>query len=346
MSSTNSTTNKRRFQHLNSYQRGEIQALMRQKVPKTQIANQLGISRSTLYEELKRGTVEQLDSNLKLRLVYFADTGQRAYERNRSFCRKPYKLDKANEFIRFAENEIINKKLSPDAVCGRAKLEGMFDVTVCTKTLYNYISKGLIKVKNIDLLLRVRRNTHKHRCRINRRILGASIEERPEIVNSRTEFGHWEIDTIVGKRNTGEVLLTLDERMTRKRHIIKIDGKNKKSVEHALVSLKKEYGELFPRVFKTVTSDNGSEFCSLQEFLVGINVYFAHPYSAGERGTNEKQNSIVRRFIPKGKNIGEVSAYFVQTIENFINNLPRKMFGYRTPKELFDEQISLLAHIL
>ena len=165
------------------------------------------------------------------------DTGQCAYERNRRVCRKPYKLDKASDFIQYAENAILNEKLSPDAVCGRTKLEGKFDVIVCAKTLYNYISKGLIKVKNIDLLLKVRRNTHKHRCRKNRRILGASIEKRPEIVNSRTKFGHWEIDTIVGKKRAGEVLLTLDERMTRKRRIFKIGSKTQKSIKNALRSL-------------------------------------------------------------------------------------------------------------
>lgn len=346
MSDVDFTTSKRFFQHLTKYQRGEIQALMRQKVPKAQIARQVGISRSTLYEELKRGTVDQLDSNLKIHRIYFADTGQCTYEKNRSFCRKPYKLDKACDFIQYAENAILKEKLSPDAVCGRAKLEEKFDVIVCTKTLYNYISKGIIKVKNIDLLLKVRRNTHKNRCRKNRRVLGTSIEKRPEIVNNRTEFGHWEIDTIVGKRKTGTVLLTLDERMTRKRHIFKIDGKTQKSVENALNLLKVMYGEKFPLVFKTITSDNGSEFGSLSAALAETSVYFAHPYSSGERGTNEKQNSIVRRFIPKGKDIGKVSAYTIQTAENFINNLPRKMFGYRTPRELFDDQISSLSPLL
>ena len=127
---------------------------------------------------------------------------------------------------------------------------------------------------------------------------------------------------MVGKRKAGEVLLTLDERMTRKRHILKINGKTQKAVAEALCLLRMGYGDKFPLVFKTVTSDNGSEFSNLAEALSDVDVYFAHPYSSGERGTNEKQNSIVRRFIPKGKDMGEVSIYAMQKAENFIHQRP------------------------
>ena len=343
MSNTHFITKKRSFQHLTPYQRGKIQALIEQKIPKTQIAKQVGIARSTLYAELKRGTVQQMRSNLTTYSKYFAQTGQLVYEKNRKACRKPYKLAKVSDYVQYLEKAIQKEKLSPDAICGRAKREGNFPAIICTKTVYNYIDLGLIKVKNIDLTLKLRRNTHKHHCRKNRRILGMSIEQRPESVKNRQEFGHWEIDTVVGKREAGEVLLTLDERMTRKRHIIKITGKNKQSVGKALRTLQNSYGEMFQQVFKTVTSDNGSEFSGLTEALTGVDVYFAHPYSSGERGTNEKQNSIVRRFIPKSKDMGKVSDYIVQKAEDFINDLPRKMFDYRTPRELFDEQIALLS---
>ena len=343
MPTLHSTTKKRSFHHLTQYQRGEIQALMEQKVSKAEIARQVGIARSTLYEELDRGTVEQKKSDLTTCRKYFAETGQLVYEARRKACRKPYKLDEAADFVQYLEQSIKEDKLSPDAICGRAKREGTFPVTLCTKTVYNYIEQGLLGVKNIDLLLKVRRNTHKQHSRKNRRILGTSIEERPESVKERKEFGHWEIDTVVGKRTAGEVLLTLDERKTRKRHIIKIEGKTCKAVAKALDALRASYGTMFPLVFRTITSDNGSEFSRLAETLQGVGVYFAHPYSSGERGTNEKQNSIVRRFIPKGRDMGKVSDLTVQKAEDFINNLPRKMFGYRTPKELFDEQLSLLA---
>ena len=154
--------------------------------------------------------------------------------RRREASRKPFKLSTAAPFLKYLEKEVLQNKFFPDSICGRAKLQNMFPVTLCTKTIYNYIDLGLISIKNIDLPLRIRRNPKKHHCRKNRRILGDSIEQRPQIVNVRQEFGHWEIDTIVGKRKAGEVLLALDERMTRCRHVIKISGKTKEGVRKGL----------------------------------------------------------------------------------------------------------------
>ena len=327
MSKKHSTTTRRNFKHLTAYQRGEIQALLKEGLPKMRIAQKVGIARSTLYEELKRGTVEQMNSDLTKRREYFADTGQLIYEEHRKVCRKPYKVDAASDFLRHLEKAVLEDKISPDAVCGRAKRTGEFAVIICTKTVYNYIDLGIIHIKSIDLPLRVRRNNKRHHCRQNRRILGESIEKRPEAVNERQEFGHWEIDTVVGQRTGGEVLLTLDERTTRRRHVIRIPGKTKAGVAAGLDILRQKYGNHFAKVFKSITSDNGSEFSGLTDAFKEGCVYFAHPYSSGERGTNEKQNSLVRRFIPKGKDIATVSDYTLQKTEDWINNLPRKILG-------------------
>lgn len=340
MSQQHSSTKKRSFQHLTPYQRGQIQALIEQRIPKVHIAKQVGIARSTLYEELKRGTVDQMRSDLTYYKRYFADTGQLVYMRRREASRKPFKLSTAAPFLKYLEKEVLQNKFSPDSICGRAKLQNMFPVILCTKTIYNYIDLGLISIKNIDLPLRIRRRPKKHHCRKNQRILGDSIEQRPQVVNDRQEFGHWEIDTIVGKRKAGEVLLSLDERMTRCRHVIKISGKTKEDVRKGLEILRHQYGSLFPKVFRSITSDNGSEFSGLSKLFKEGKVYFAHPYSSGERGTNEKHNSLVRRFIPKGKDISAVPEYVVQKVQDWINRLPRRLLGYHTPEELFKEQIA------
>ena len=190
--------------------------MLHQGTPKTQIAKEIGISRSTLYNELKRGTVEQIDTNLKKYRKYFWDAWQRVYEENRVNSRPPMKLMYAYEFVRYAERQILENKLSPDAICGEAKQTGCFETIVSTKTLYNYIDKRLLKVKNIDLLLKVKRKHGTDRSNQNKGILVTSIEERPAEINDRTTFGHWEIDTIVGKKESSSVLLSLDERLTRK----------------------------------------------------------------------------------------------------------------------------------
>ena len=337
------TTGKRTFQHLTKEKRAQIEILLRQGLPKTQIAEAVGIARSTLYRELDRGTVEQMDSELRVHRIYFGDTGQRVYEENRKNSRPPLKLMKAQKFILYAEQMMLQEKMAPDPLCGRARLEGNFDEIVSAKTLYNYIDQGLLRVKNIDLPLRVRRKRKTYRLRKHRRCYGKSINERPVDVESRETFGHWEIDTVIGSADSSEVLLTLDERMTRKRHIVKLPAKTAKAVEEGLKQLRKEYGKTWPKVFRTITCDNGSEFASLSKLFTDTKIYYAHPYSAWERGTNEKQNSLIRRFFPKGKSFTSVSEETISLVEGWINNLPRKFLHYLSPDEVFHSVLFDLA---
>ena len=339
MSYDYSNTQKRTFKHLTPIQRGKIEALLKQKVSVAAIAIELKVHRSTIYREIKRGTVEQLDSNLKKHTKYFAETGQIVYEKNRINSRPPLKLLNAYDFVSYADNLMLKYLWSPNMVCGRAKLEGIFSKMVCAKTLYNYIDQGLLKTKNIDLANRVSRKTKQIRVRNNRKVLGKSIEMRDI---TREEFGHWEIDTVIGKRGAEPVLLTLDERKTRKRHIIKIASKTSEAVRAGLQQIIASYGDLGPSVFKTITSDNGNEFSALTLDFPTIDVYYCHPYASFERGTNEKHNSLIRRFIPKGRSMNSYSPEAIEHIENWINDLPREIFGFVTAKEKFTQELELL----
>lgn len=337
------TTKRRKFKHLTKEKRAQIEILLKQGIPKVQIAKEIGISRSTLYNELFRGSVEQLDSQLRKYHKYFYDAGQRVYENNRRNSRPPLKLMKAYSFVKYAEEKMLKEKRSPDSICGREKIKREFDESVCTKTLYNYIDQGLLSIKNIDLPLRVRRNVKKEQIRKNIKVYGISIELRPDEVDNREEFGHWEIDTVLGCSGTSSAFLTIDERKSRKRHIIKIESKTAEAVGKGIKQLKSLYGERFNEIFKTVTSDNGSEFTKLSEQLSETKVYYAHPYSAWERGTNEKQNSLIRRFFPKGTNLDKISDEQVVFVENWINNLPRKIFNYSTSNEIFESVLFDIA---
>ena len=164
---------------------------------------------------------------------------------------------------------------------------------------------------------------------------GLSIDERPEAINNRAEFGHWEIDTVIGKQETSAVLLTLDERTTRYRHVIKIASRSAQAVENGIRQLQSIYGERFHTVFRSITSNNGSEFSSLPQLLPDTPVYYAHPYSSYERGLNEKQNSLIRRFFPKGRSLDGVSPDAVQRVQDWINRFPRKAFSYASATDLF-----------
>ena len=250
MSHAHSTTKRRTFKHLNAYQRGQIEAMLRLGVPKVKIAKDLGIARSTLYEEIKRGTVTQKRSDWMYYEQYFAQSGQIRYERNRENSGKPSKFNAAQDFIRYVENAILKDKHSPDAICGRAKRMNLFDVSVCTKTIYNYIAMGLLKVKNIDLRQKVRRRKRKEKKNHDDgRTLGESIDCRDPLVDERSTFGNWELDTIVGKKGTDPVLLAADERKKRKRHLIKIRAKTAEAVAEGIAKLRELYGAQFHRYF-------------------------------------------------------------------------------------------------
>ena len=343
----NDTTKKRSFKHLSSYERGEIYALLKEGRSIRYIAKKLNRSPSTISREIKRGTTTQLRSDLSSYTSYFPETGQAIYEKNRSNCGAKFKVAKAEDFLKYAENKILHEKWSPDAVVGYCKKDPSWNnkTIVCTKTLYNYIDRGLLKVKNIDLPLKLRLKPRKKQNRKNKRIMGKSIDFRPKEVESREVFGHWEIDTLIGKKSNDKVLLTLIERKTRHEIIFLLDAKDNKSVKDALSKLKDMFGDNLSKVFKTITSDNGTEFSDLESALLeyGVEVYYTHPYSSWERATNERHNGLIRRFIPKGKSIKDLSIDTIKRVENWLNNLPRKLLNYKTPKEYFYEELAKIC---
>ena len=303
------------------------------------IAKVLGRSHSTINDEIKRGTAVQkklVNGKPISQESYYAETGRFVYKKHREACKPRFKLLNVEGFIQYAKQKIQVEKWSPDTVVGRAITEELYDSyeRVCAKTLYRYIDEGLMNLINMDLWLKLQRNTKPKRERERKLILGQSIDERSQEINDCLSFGHWEIDTVVGKKTKGEtVVLTLTERLTRYKIIIKITGKNEAAVKEAIESLSK--GNLhFPKLFKSITADNGSEFASLSEALQGLSsVYFAHPYSSWERGTNEKHNGILRRFISKGKSLKDYSNDQIKKITNWMNHLPRKILHYQTPTE-------------
>ena len=168
-----------------------------------------------------------------------------------------------------------------------------------------------------------------------------SIEYRPEEANKREEYGHWEGDLVIGTKTKGAVLFTLTERKTREEIIMKLSDKTAESVAKALDKLERKYRKKFYRKFKTITFDNGPEFKKWERLEKScrrnkkrISVYYAHPYCSGERGSNENNNRLIRRFIPKGKDITPITEEYIQKIEDWINNLPRPMFGFKTALEV------------
>ena len=346
MDYTNNTTESRKNKHLNFEERMIIQIRLKDGFSAYKIAKELGRALNTVVNEIKRGTVPQIKNNKKV-MVYLADAGNAVYQNNRSNCGRKFSRLTCDKFVSYVVDKMKSNKWSVDASVGEALANGKFtrDEAVCTKTIYNYIDLGLLEIKNADLPMKLRINTRPKHIRENKRKLGESIENRPDSVNTRQEFGHWEIDTVIGKKSGNDcVLLTLAERKTRNFIVRRIAAKSSEAVMAEIDALRCEFGDGFNNVFKSITSDNGLEFADLSklEEISGTKVYFTHPYSSSERGTNERHNGLIRRFIPKGTPISSCSDDKLYDIECWCNTLPRKILGYRTPEELFEEHLDII----
>jgi IS30 family transposase len=356
MSYTEFTTIANEKKHLSRDERRIIERKLREGSSKAEIARLLGRDKSTIKREIARGTVRQIKRNPYVSKKpdapefleykeYFADAGQREYDKHRRNCGCKNKIIKCLEMVKFVEEKILSEgKWSPDAAIGYAVTHGLFNEVFTTKTFYNWIDDRLVDVKNIDLLLKTRRKA-KHPRRKRKRVLGRSIEERPAEVEDRQEFGHWEGDGIVGKSQQG-FLITLVERKVGVGLLFNIGDKKDDKIVMVLDKLEKQYGSDFRRIFKTITFDNGGEFASSDEMERHdrTKVYYAHPYSSFERGTNENWNGIVRRFVPKDSSFENLTDDAVERISYYIDTLPRKRFGYKTPLQMWEKEVAgLLA---
>ena len=349
MDHQNHNTQSRKNKHLNFKERMIIELRLNDGFSAYKIAKELQRPINTILNQIRRGTTKQIKQG-KYVEIYLADTGEAIYKANRqNSCRK-FKRIECSSFINYAVDMIKNHSWSPDACVGNALAKGKFqrDQIVCTKTLYNYIDLGLLAVINADLPMKLHRNTKSSQVRKHKKKLGKSITERPSNINNREEFGHWEIDTVVGEKSKYDsVLLTIVERKTRNAIIHKIASKTAEAVTEALNSIRTIYGDKFSDIFKTITSDNGSEFADLSilEAETDTKVYFTHPYSSFEKGTNERHNGLIRRFIPKGKCISDYSSDDIIFIEEWMNTLPRKILNYKTPEELFEMHLDKIYAI-
>ena len=341
------TTQARKGKHLNWNERILIEGFLRFSMAEPDIARQLGRDRRTINREVERGQVEHINSDLTKEVVYNANRAQDVHDENATAKGPRVKLMANSAAAEFIRHYILINKWSPEVIAARMKQNQMTDA-VCAKTIYNYIDKGEIPGVSNETLLEKRTRGRKHKSlhrQAKRGIpLGRSIEDRPREVALREICGHWEIDLVVGGKGMGTAaLLTLVERKTRKLIIRKIKDKTQASVCRAINGIERSMGkEAFKVMFVSITADNGSEFLdylALEQSVTGqasrTHIYYAHPYSSWERGTNENTNRIIRRFVPKGCDIGKYTHKELLKIEAWINGYPRKILNFKTAEELF-----------
>ena len=333
------------YSHLTLTDRRTIERMLNLGISKAKIAEALHVHPSTIYREIKRCTMIQLTSELIPVERYNPDGAEKRYRDNLSAKGAPLKIGNDIALAFYLERKIKLEGRSPAAALADIYIEGCnFSVSLSAPTVYSYINKGVfLSLTNADLPVKPRRKRKYRHYTINRAPRGQSIEKRPSEVSERNTFGHWEMDTVYSRKKKKEALLVLTERMTRKEIIEKLPDRTAESTVQAVNRIERRYGDSFNNVFKSITVDNGVEFsdCSGMETspFTGqkrTTVYYCHPYSSYERGSNENQNKMIRRKFPKGTDFGSVSEEDIKNVEEWINSYPRKVLGWKTSNDLFN----------
>lgn len=323
-------------------ERLQLEALSKAKMPVAKIAAQLGFSRQTIYNELKRGQynyVRESHGYYYDDTAYSADKGQQIHRYNQTAKGRQLKIGNDHEYAAFLEDKILKERYSPAAALAAARRAG-HQTSVCVATLYSYIDKGVfLKLSNKHLWIKGNRKpkAEKQERRVAHPKL-PGIEQRPEWINDREELGHWEMDLIIGKAGSSPVLLTLTERASRYELIFKLPDRKATTIRGVFDQLEKKHKN-FKERFRSITTDNGSEFLEYDKLIRSIyggqrfDVYYCHSYSAWEKGCVENHNRIIRRFFPKGTDFSKVSKRRIAEVQDWMNSYPRKILGWAAPAD-------------
>lgn len=300
------------YQQLQSFERGQIESLTRLGFGVRQIASRLHRSPSTISRELKRGLTTQIDSQKHRSYQgYFAERGAAYYREQRAKCHPKGLLQRAAVFFKSLPKAFKAKPrvFSVDTYVHYFKAHYPGFPCPSTATVYP---------------------------RLNKKRLGQSIEDRPAVVRKRQELGHWEGDLVKAKRVESEpALMTLTERVSRMEIIVKLPDYRAETCRQALQDTIDDYGA---ENFRTITFDNGSEFASLNQ-VQGTEIYFAHPYSPWERGTNENVNGQLREFFPKGHSFKNLSLLDLRLVQDTLNHRPRRCLSYSCPADVMPQLV-------
>jgi len=313
------------YTQLTEGKRYQIYTLMGNGFTQIATAQQLNVHPSTISRELSRNRGER---------------GYRPKQANQKAQQRRHEAPKARRMTENMEAKVTEYLLlewSPEQISGHLKSEG--GDWVSHETIYQFI---LQDKKNGGTFYKQLRHSGKKRKKrygssdrrgeIKGRI---SIDNRPKSIEKRDRIGDWEIDLVIGKNHKGAIV-TLVDRLSLMTLIAKVDSKHAELVTTATTDLLRRYKKDGAH---TITADNGKEFSGHKAIskALGVDFYFAHPYSSWERGTNENTNGLIRQYLPKGTEFERVNDDKCDFIMDRLNNRPRKCLGYRTPKKVFEE---------
>lgn len=331
----------RMFSHLQWKDRLRIEKMLKEKKSKSEIARTLRVDYTTVMREIKRGLTVQRDTNLVDREVYCAETAERKYQENLRAKGPDLKIGNDHELAEYIENKIADEGYSPQATLYKIEEDNLsFSVTLSKWTIYKYIDAGVfLRLTNKSLPMGGKKKQKHDKVRPARAPKGDSIEDRPEGIDKREEPFHWEMDSVVSAKEGGSKkrFLTMTERTSRADLMFLMPDGTMASVVAVLDMLEKKLGgENFRRIFQTITVDNGSEFQDWEGMTRAVDgegdrthIYYCHPYSAYERGSNENGNRMIRRRVPKGTDFTGITEEDALQVQRWVNEYPRGILGGR-----------------
>lgn len=308
-------------------EREQIAQFRVQRLSKAEIARRLGRHRSTISRELARNG----DHGTENGMTYWPSVAQQKACARRSHRPRKLEDERLNDAVRTG----LAQYWSPEQIAGRMRREHPREPRrrVSHTTIYRWIARSADR-EHWESLLRFgrRRKTPETRGKLPAR---AEIADRPAIVDERRRFGDWEGDTVVGaRRHSG--LVTLVERKSGFALVAKVQRLKARNVTAATT---RQFSPLPSGLRRTATFDNGKEFAGHRQIArhANLDIYFARPYHAWERGANESYNGLLRQFFPKGTDFTNISPIEVKQVRHLINDRPRKRHGYRTPREILGQ---------
>lgn len=335
---------------LTEIERKLIQKMLNKRMKQSDIARELNRDRSVISREVRRNSDLIYRDSGSCYLKYSSARAQGKYQCKRKKAGRISSVKKDKRLKTFIDDKIRIQKWSPEEVAGYIKANNIeFVIKPSFQTIYYWIYTNQLETKTMDL-------THRLKLKAKKDVIvreqapsrkHKSIHLRPEIIDKNEEFGHWEMDCVEGSKSEKEILLTLLERKTKQYIAIKMKDGKTESVVKTIDHLEKTYKEYFKHIFKTITTDNGVNFLNYNKIEKSciyegnrFEMYYTDPYSAWQKGMNENCNGILRRFIPKGSKIGQISEYDLETILYKLNNKPRGILGFKQPRVLFQNEIN------
>tara|TARA_R110002110_G_scaffold415559_1_gene650655 strand:- start:14138 stop:15145 length:1008 start_codon:yes stop_codon:yes gene_type:complete len=332
---------KRTFTQLSQDERRTLAQLLQKQIPKVRIAEILGRDRSTIYRELKRNW--WCDTEIPEADGYWHTTAQTLANERRSKQRKLVRLP----MLRAAVIERLQAGWSPEQIAGRLKIEPRTPYRLCHETIYQYVYSKEGQSQELARYLPERRRRRKPRYARKPRDrvfpLETSIHQRPEEINNRTQFGNWEGDLMIFRREHGTAnVATLVERKTRYTLLFRNNDRKSKPIMNRLIA---ELSPLPHSARRSITFDRGFEFTSWRELErgMGTQAWFCDPQAPWQKGTVENTNKRIRRYLPSDTVLLSLTNRYMKSIYERMNATPRKCLGFQTPTEAFRKELMNLT---